>query len=88
MEKKQNIEQLKEIRDQIQKINPVFTDDLLYLLYEYVIAAIKIFNEDSIQQFQQVLQNNKDFEKFVQDLTLNNLKTDIINGSYDNIFNS
>lgn len=80
-----NIEELKEIRDAIQKINPSFTDDLLYLLYEYVCHVIEIIHADSLEKIKKQMKVNDEFQKMVQGIALRNVQNNIMNGTYDRI---
>lgn len=58
-----NIEQIKE---HIRTINPIFTDELLDLLYEY----FKMRQNQSYDNYVQALKEDKEFVKFMQEITL------------------
>ena len=58
--------QLKQIKENIRTINPIFTDELLDLLYEY----FKMCQNQSHDNYVQALKQDKDFTNFIQEITL------------------
>lgn len=63
---------LAKIKSNIRTTNPMFTDELLDLLCEYVIA---IFNDKySFSKEIYAIEKDINFQKLVKDLTLCNLK--------------
>lgn len=61
-----------EIKRDVHKVNPMFTDELLDLLCEYVIASLR--DKYSIDKEISAMKENADLQKLIMDLTIRNLK--------------
>ena len=59
-----------EIKNEIHKINPQITDELLDLLYEYIATRFK--NEHSYDKMLDKLKNDEYFGKVIKSIILNN----------------
>lgn len=60
---------LEEIKNKIRTTNPEITEELLDLLYEYVLVRLKSYYKYDTTILE--LANDKEFEELIQRITLN-----------------